>query len=777
MVSNETWMGSGTYVTLAPESELFLGYMPYGPTLGRTGTNKAHLIKYSLGYAVDGASVVIENAHGEQKGSETLVKHFTDYYHLVPDLYTGCIAKFYYTENGSDTAPYDLKFTAVVAGNDADAIYFSGNLDDFPSLYGDKNAVIESGVARGYIVLESQGSVIPAPIAFEKRNSANTSSSYIAADNEIGAATGIDGSLANLQVDDIIYNAAGIQVGKIWGFYIDDTALTGRDAHDGTTTDDTIHLLSASLGSLAAISTQSDGIGSITTPTSVAGILTAGDYISFGATRATADILGIVITINSTGLIVKYAQYDSATATADPIYWGRDIAGTVASSDNIYTVKPRVLSDNWAGIANSVTPSNVEIETKQVNMALGGSRNFSFQYRGMETAGAAGMDLNLNHGSWLYYALGSLTSADCTGNVTLSTNPTNVFEAAAYDNTSDYAYDNASIWVGYSGGDTALDADSSGSTQNAKFHRVPNGTSTLCPPILPKASASPLTAAPSVTNGIASNTITYTFAERNDSVLPSLALELSNQKGSALTSEPMVDRNTYNQTVYAQIYPGCVVNSLSLTANENEEVKATLDFNVKRVFECPDGYVARMYDATNNDTNEFKNLFNFGNVTNNSTNIVQEFIDPFFFSDGTISMFGQEFLKVQSMSMSITNNVQDKRYFGQYNKQIKMSVPTQRNYEVTISAQVTDRRIFDELRRQSPHRFALGVDAVGSNSRIQLLFTKNNGESFKLQFDDYLISASTWPIPDDRGPIYVDFTIMPIRVNVMNAVSSWVMQS
>ena len=95
MVSDEAWMGSGTSITMAPESELFLGYMPYGPTLGRANTNKAHLIKYSLGYGVDGANVVIENEHGSGSNAK---QHFTDYYHLVPDLYTGCIAKFYYTE-------------------------------------------------------------------------------------------------------------------------------------------------------------------------------------------------------------------------------------------------------------------------------------------------------------------------------------------------------------------------------------------------------------------------------------------------------------------------------------------------------------------------------------------------------------------------------------------------------------------------------------------------------------------------------------------------------
>jgi hypothetical protein len=195
------------------------------------------------------------------------------------------------------------------------------------------------------------------------------------------------------------------------------------------------------------------------------------------------------------------------------------------------------------------------------------------------------------------------------------------------------------------------------------------------------------------------------------------------------------------------------------------------------VFECPNGYVARAYDATYNDTNEFKNLFNFGNIKNkgghaSSAELTQEFIDPFYFSDGTISMFGQEFMKVQTMSLTMNNTLTDKRYIGQYNKQIKHAVPAQRTYEITMTAQVTDRRIFDELRSITPDRVALG------DSQIQLLFTKANGERVKLQFDDYMVSAASWPLAEDRGPIYVDFTVLPLRAGTtMDALSAWVMQS
>ena len=199
--------------------------------------------------------------------------------------------------------------------------------------------------------------------------------------------------------------------------------------------------------------------------------------------------------------------------------------------------------------------------------------------------------------------------------------------------------------------------------------------------------------------------------------------------------------------------------------------------NVKRVFEAPDGYVGKCYDSTDNDTSEFKNLLNFGQQTGANANITQSFIDPFFFSNGSISLFGQEFLKVNSFSLSLQNTLTDKRYVGQYNNQIKDFVTGQRTYEITMQALVTDRRLFDELRNASPHRISLGETADGTNAKITLMFTKSNGESIKLEFDDYMVSASTWPLQDDRGPVLVDFTIMPLRTSTLNAVTHWVMQS
>ena len=845
MVSNEVWTGTGQSVTMAPESELFLGYMPYGPTLGRTGTNRSHLIKYSLGYGLDGTGITLSNMHGEGTPDNA---HFTDYYHLVPDLYTGCTAKFYSTTASGTAAT--LEFTARVAANDADAIYFSGNLADFPILHaiadeavGDTFAFTDTSnktIKRGYIVLEANGAIIPAPISLENRA---TVSSYSAGSETITFSAGNTG-VSSIKVGDVIYEAGGGLVGKVWTFTDGAGAVATQTEVSSSST--LIHFISSDIGradGLPALTSSSSGILEVnvddgSADKSVSGIFTAGDPISYNATdsESAARLMGYIVSINSAGdeLLVSSVVPDdftdatcdtvngdatitmdstaslevgmqvsgngiptgatvasitdattfelSATATADAtdetltfsvsvqdddyLYWGRDMVS--ASSDTtIHTVSPRILSNHWLGLTNSITTPTTEVEMRQMNLSLGGTRNFSYQYRGMETAGQASLDVNLNHGAWLYYAFGTLSSLSATRESEHT--HTNSFE------TERGSQDHHELYAGVgTGTDNDRESDSH-STLNGKFHRVLKGSQALCPPLLPNTSAF-LVTDPSNNDdtGALQNGITYTLAENNSAKLPSFAMELLVQKPSVLAGSSqslMVDRNTYNESVYAQIYPGLVVSDMTLSANENEELKGSINLNAKTVIEAPDGYVGKCYDATNNDTTEFKNLLNFGQQTGSNTQCEQAFLDPFFFSNGSISLFGQEFLKVSSFTLNIQNNVQDKRYVGQYNNRIKDYITGQRTYEVTIQALVTDRRIFDELRKLSPNRVALG-DAL-----IDLEFTKSNGESITLSFDDYMISTATWPIQDDRGPIQVDFTIMPLRVNTLSTTTHWVIQS
>jgi len=165
-------------------------------------------------------------------------------------------------------------------------------------------------------------------------------------------------------------------------------------------------------------------------------------------------------------------------------------------------------------------------------------------------------------------------------------------------------------------------------------------------------------------------------------------------------------------------------------------------------------------------------LYNFGQISGLDTDVKQEMLTPFYFSDGTISLFGNEFMRVTNFTLDINNALTDKRFIGQYNKQIKNVVTGTRSYTINITAQLTDRRLFTELRNETAFRNAL------SHSNVQLLLTKADGERIKLQFDDFMVSVANYPGPtEDRGPLEVSFTIMPIRLGTtVDASTHWVLQ-
>ena len=71
---------------------------------------------------------------------------------------------------------------------------------------------------------------------------------------------------------------------------------------------------------------------------------------------------------------------------------------------------------------------------------------------------------------------------------------------------------------------------------------------------------------------------------------------------------------------------------------------------------------------------------------------------PYFFSGGTIEMFGNEYIRIQNCTLTINNGLMDKRFIGRTNKRIKSMVTGQRTYELQFTGLVTDAAIFDELR-------------------------------------------------------------------------------
>ena len=191
-----------------------------------------------------------------------------------------------------------------------------------------------------------------------------------------------------------------------------------------------------------------------------------------------------------------------------------------------------ILSDNWLGLVNTFTPPNVEVEMKQLNLAVAGGRNYDYQYKGAETVSGGSLDLSLNNGSWLYYALGKISSL--------------------------------------SGGSTAITADNSSAdngigydTSNKRIVRVRD--SNIFPEVYDgSASGGEDNLGPnsfSFYNNVSN--FVYTFSEADDDILPSFALDVVYRKaGHSATT--VLDSNTPNENMYSRIFTGCQVNSLTL---------------------------------------------------------------------------------------------------------------------------------------------------------------------------------------------------------------------
>jgi len=413
-------------------------------------------------------------------------------------------------------------------------------------------------------------------------------------------------------------------------------------------------------------------------------------------------------------------------------------------------------ADNWMGIVETATFPNTEIEMKQLNLALGGTRNFSHQYKGIETASGGNINLVANQGTWLYYALGKCTGVKHTS-TSGSTVPQSHFLAQA--TTTQQIYIDT--------GDTASTAhDGSFETahldQGPIFYRTREDTQLLPPVVISSdtpAQLNKLTVPTFTSVGVIQNPITYEFSEANGTDLPSFSLEHSIAKTSNVTST----QGTATETeTLVRIARGNRVNTFTLTANENEEVKMTLDLNTRTVDYINDLTTTQVYTPRNNvgvDTT----LLNYPSGTGANGGL-----EPFFFSSGLFSCFGQTFLKITNLSLTINNNLQDKRYVGISNKAIKNAIPAQRTYEISFTAIVTDDKLFQELLNNS--------EDLGATNQIVLQFDKDSGEQILLNFQDYFLGSANLTVPDDKGPITIEGTIMPRTMSKCEVKTHWVLQ-
>jgi hypothetical protein len=432
--------------------------------------------------------------------------------------------------------------------------------------------------------------------------------------------------------------------------------------------------------------------------------------------------------------------------------------GAPCPAKKVANSNSKLNSDNWIGLIESATFPNVEVEMKQLNLSLGGSRNFTHQYKGIETASGGNIGLMANHGAWLYYALGKCTGVKCTS-ASGSTVPASAFLGQngqvnqVYIDTADTA-------------STAHDGafEQNFLSQGPIFYRTGSNDDVMMPPAVIGSDAfaqlNKLTVPTfNATTGAIENPITYRFEEANGADLPSFSLEQSMTKTTLTT---VTGQDVKEDESVVRIARGNRVNTLTMTANENEEVKMTMDLNTRTVDFINDLMVGNQYTPRNNIASN-TDLFNYTSSTG---------LEPFFFSDGSFSIFGQQFLKVTNFTLTINNNLQDKRFLGIGNKKIKDALPAQRTYEISFTAMITDDALLTELLNQTEETSS---DTI-ANGLLDLTFDKSNGEQIKLQFKNYFLSAANVTIPDDKGPITLEGTIMPRDLSLCTVKTHFILQ-
>lgn len=494
--------------------------------------------------------------------------------------------------------------------------------------------------------------------------------------------------------------------------------------------------------------------------------------------------------------------------------------------------RQRLNADNWIGIAETITFPNLEQELKQMNLGLGGTRNFSYQYKGIRTASGGSLALTASNGSWLYYALGEIDQVVYTakaGAITEvaidKTESINcIFDAASAIVTLTTAADIHKIVLGmtiasstgitsqtidaidYSVPNFTLNAVASASvTEDATFtnaaanrelftgtqdqifiidndgaetsgsqtasateliesgphmYRTVKGSTEVLPPF-----NSILFDASKMNVVDKTQLISYRIKEGNTSNLPSFTLEQSISKDpSVLTTDATTTLD--ESTSFTRIARGNRVNSLTLEAAEGEEVKFNVDVNSRLVDSITDIYRKGGVDPTfeaRNGITENDQLFNWNAGTNSGA--------PFFFSSGSMEAFGQQFLKVSSVSIEIANNLQDKRYMGGH-RDMKEGLAAQRAYTISFNAIVTDDQIYEHFLNEAETVY--DPNAPVDANLFKVRFDKDdNSEFIDLQFKNYFLDTANWTIPDDKGPVTIEATIKPRDLHSCTIGTDW----
>ena len=403
--------------------------------------------------------------------------------------------------------------------------------------------------------------------------------------------------------------------------------------------------------------------------------------------------------------------------------------------DDSLTGTSHLLSDNWLGLVTSFSPPSLEVEVAQMNLALGGTRNYTYQYKKGSTVTGMSMDVDLNHGAWLYYALGKIKSLEASADTAIGTDTEyDDFARLTHDSENIYRVVNGSVYPSPAG--TASDGILSG-TETAYDALDEMGTTAL----------------------------EYEFEERNSGILPSFAVEISYNKDETVGTfvgddgDSDTRANAPFRDVYSRVVTGVQVNTLTLNFDEGSPLTCSLDLVARRIFDAPSGYAPRR-----GQTHELEKLTNF-----NSNEIMNR---PYMFSDGEIKLYGQTFGKIKSGSLAINNNLTAQRYIGNYKKDmISGHIGGQRMYDLNFTMQVTDTQLWEHLKADGEH--------LEAATEITIKFAKTSGtegnenDFIEIKLRDFITQSLDFPFPDDKGPVDVALTLSARTLHSCKYKGTW----
>ena len=85
---------------------------------------------------------------------------------------------------------------------------------------------------------------------------------------------------------------------------------------------------------------------------------------------------------------------------------------------------------------------------------------------------------------------------------------------------------------------------------------------------------------------------------------------------------------------------------------------------------------------------------------------------------------------------------------------------------------ITDDKLYEELVNQTEET---STDTI-ANGLLNLQLNKSSGEEIKLQFKNYMLSAANVTIPEDKGAITIEGTIMPRDLHLCEVTTHWILQ-